>query len=70
MFYRLDKCEKTNTTSEQRKFMFYCKELLEPFVKFTRERIYGWELGTPIHDVLTSISWIYGASVQLNAIIS
>ena len=30
---------------------------------------YRWSQGTPIPDALTSISWIDGASVQLNTII-
>ena len=69
-FIRTEKGEVSGKTSELRNFEWYRENVLLPFIKNVRSRLYQHDNNTPIPDELSAVCWCDGANTQLAAIIN
>ena len=67
-FVRTEKGEVSGKTSEQRNFEWYRENVLLPFIKNVRSRLYQHDVNSPIPDELSAVCWYNGANTQLAAI--
>ena len=67
-FVRTEKGEISGKTSEQRNFEWYRENVLLPFIKNVRCRLYQHDIDSPIPDELSAVCWCDGANTQLAAI--
>ena len=67
-FIRTEKGEVSGKTSEQRNFEWYRENVLLPFIKNVRSRLYQHDDNTFIPDELSAVCWCDGANTQLLAI--
>ena len=62
-FYGKDKFLATQTTAEQRNFIFYHRDVLIPFIDLVIHKLYVHVEARYIPDSLTAVSWTNGAVV-------